>query len=81
MSKLYKIQRQDGSKALMTYDEVCAQLGYQPEAHFVEITTAGTITFTLGRPNEVLELARAVTAAGLVQAASLRQTVRREFGW
>lgn len=31
--------------------------------------------------DEVLRLARAVTAAGLVQAGNLRQTVRREFGF
>lgn len=78
--KKYKIRRQDGSKVLMTYDEVCTQLGYRPEVHFVEITTAGTIAVTLGKPHEVLGLAQAITAAGFVQAVSLRQMIRGEFG-
>lgn len=81
MPKTYKIRRQDGRKVIMTYDEVCHLLGYNPDSNFVEVTPAGTITFTLGRPDEVLRLARAVTAAGLVQAGNLRQTVRREFGF
>lgn len=80
MEKLYKIRLQDGSKAQMTYNDVCKLLGYIPEAHFVEITTAGTITFTAGKPCEVLRLAQAVTAEGLVQSGSLRRTVQSEFG-
>ena len=75
MDKLYKIRLHDGSKVQMTYNDVCKLLGYIPEIHFVEITTAGTITFTAGKPGEVLRLARAVTAAGLVQSGSLRRAV------
>ena len=81
MPKTYKIPLNDGGKALMTYDEICRLLGYTPESNFIAVTTAGTISFTVGKPHEVLGLARAVTAAGLVQAGNLRQTVRREFGF
>lgn len=77
----YKILRQDGGKAEMTYNEICRLLGYTPESNFIAVTTAGTISFTVGKPHEVLGLARAVTVAGLVQAGNLRQTVRREFGY
>lgn len=81
MEQKYKIRLNDGGKALMTYDEVCGLLGYNPDSHFVDVTTAGAISFTAGKPHEVLGLARAVTAAGLVQASRLRQTIRSEFGF
>lgn len=73
MDKLYKICLKDGNKVQMTYNDVCELLGYVPETHFIKITTAGTITFTTGKPCEVLRLARAVTEVGLVQSYSLRK--------
>ena len=81
MEQKDKIRLNDGGKVLMTYGEVCGLLGYNPDSNFVEVTTAGTITFTAGKPHEVIRLARAVTSAGLVQANRLRQTLRSEFGF
>lgn len=71
MKRVYKVRRADGSKQEMTYDEVCDKLGFISDAHFVEVTTAGTISFTLGKPHEVRALLSSVRAHGFVPAQAL----------
>ena len=46
----------DEKKVEMTYEEICHDLGFISEVHFVRITKAGTITFTLGKPSEIRSL-------------------------
>lgn len=43
----------------MSYEDVCADLGYIPETKFVKVTNRGTITFTVGKPSEIKELYKA----------------------
>lgn len=38
------------------YKQVCHDLGFIPEIHFVKITTRGTISFYCGKPQDVRAL-------------------------
>ena len=38
------------------YEDICHELGFIPDVHFVKITTRGTIDYTLGKPDEVKAL-------------------------
>jgi len=40
----------------MTYEDICHDLGIIPSIHFVEITNRGTISFTVGKPEEIRHL-------------------------
>lgn len=55
----------------MTYDEVCHDLGFIPDVHFVRVTTRGTISFTCGKPDEVRALLSAVRRQGYVAEKNL----------
>jgi hypothetical protein len=57
------------------YREICKKLGMRPEIKFVQVTKAG-ITFTSGRPEEIMALLKAVRYAHLKPAPSLLRTVR-----
>ena len=50
----------DNKLISMSYEDVCADLGYMPEAKFVKVTNRGTITFTVGRTSEIKRLYRNV---------------------
>lgn len=73
--KKYKVWRYR-HKTDMTYDEVCHELGFIPECKFVKITTAGTITFTCGTPDEVWALFRAVKRCGFTTAKGLERAIK-----
>jgi hypothetical protein len=53
-----------------SYEEICGRLGMRPDIHFVLVTPAG-ISFTSGKPDEILLLLRRVREAGLTPAPSL----------
>lgn len=59
------------------YDEVCHDLGFEPECGFVEITTRGTITFTCGHPEDIRALYAACLRRGYKPARSLIKAVAR----
>lgn len=59
------------------YDAVCHDLGFNADVHFVEITTRGTITFTVGKPNEIRALYRAVLDKGYKPARELSDTASK----
>lgn len=69
--KTYNIRLVDGTSKRMTYDEVCHKLGFIPAVHFVKITNRNTITFTLGKPYEIMCLKTACRVNGFVMAKSL----------
>lgn len=56
-----------------TYEGVCYELGFDAGVHFVKITTAGTISFACGKPQEIRVLYRAVVNAGYVPSAALKE--------
>lgn len=66
----------DGIKIEMTYEEICNDLGFCPNVHFVEITNFGTITFTVGKPNEIQALYQSVTGKGYKPAKKLTDLIR-----
>lgn len=61
----------NGNKIEMSYEEVCAELGFIASVHFVKITSAGTISYTVGKPNEISALRAAVKASGYKASKSL----------
>lgn len=48
----------DNKLISMSYEDVCADLGYIPETKFVKVTNRGTISFTAGKMLEVKALYR-----------------------
>lgn len=83
--KEYKVKRIGGYdnngnaetwRELDTYDGVCYNLGFAARVNFVKITSAGTISFTCGKPNEIKALYSAVVNNGYVPSAELRNAVR-----
>lgn len=62
----------DWHKVTMTYDELCHDLGFIPETHFVEVTKAGTIYGTFGKPEEFQALRAAAQEKGYKLRASKR---------
>ena len=71
--KIYKVRLASGERVPMAYKKVCYMLGFMPSAHFVRITTAGTISFTVGKPNEIRLLLDAVEKSVFVPASGLKK--------
>lgn len=67
----------NGEKVQSTYEAVCEDLGFIAQMHFVEVTTANTITFTMGKPDEVWALLSAVESKGYKPAKSLLRAAGR----
>ena len=65
------IKTADGATVALTYEELCKRLGYVPEVEFVELTNAGTVTFSIGKPEEIKALYAAVLRKGFMPAKSL----------
>lgn len=61
----------DGVKTSMDYEEVCKDLGFIPSVRFVRVTTRGTISWTVGKPEEIKALRYACESKGYVPAKSL----------
>lgn len=68
-----KMHMADGTIQIESYDEVCNNLGFNPDVHFVEITNRGTITFTCGKPNEIQALRNACKKCGYKASKSLME--------
>lgn len=60
-----------GEKVQKSYEDICHDLGINPDVHFVKVTNRGTITFTCGKPNEVRDLLSMCMYAGYKPAKSL----------
>lgn len=63
-----------GDAECLTYEQLCKRLGFSPEAEFVAITKAGTVTFTAGKPEEIKALHTAVLREGFKPARILVET-------
>lgn len=72
---------QNGEKKQMSYEEICKELGFIAACEFVKITNRGTITFTLGKPDEVRALYKSVLDCGFKPAASLLKTMQTHRFW
>ena len=51
-------------KVKMTYADLCHDLGFDPDVNFVDVTKAGSITWTLGKPEEIHALYQAIKDKG-----------------
>lgn len=67
----------NGEKKQMSYEEICKELGFIAACKFVKVTTRGTISFSVGKPDEIRALLNAVVKNGFKPAASLVETVER----
>lgn len=78
--KTRKIKKADGSTCEMTYNDICAELGFSASIEFVKITNAGTISFTCGKMNEVRSLLSSVISNGYIPAKRLITVSGRNDG-
>lgn len=69
-SKSYKVWF-GGKKIEMDYSEICRKLNISASEKFVKVTSAGTITWTCGRPNEITYLYHQVINHGFRPAKNL----------
>lgn len=60
---VYKVWK-NGVRTEMAYSDICHDLDFDPESGFIRVTTAGTITFTCGKPYEVNALYQVVVERG-----------------
>lgn len=58
------------------YIEVCKQLGFSPEVHFVKLNPGGSIGFTAGKPDEIRSLLAACERHGLRPSRGLRDAAK-----
>lgn len=65
----------NNEKQEMTYEEVCRDLGFTPSVNFVKVTTAGTIGFWAGKPNEIRALYKSVEEHGYMPSKALLECV------
>ena len=78
--KYYKVKKENGTKVEMDYDDVCRDLEFDPDVRFIKITTAGTISFWAGKPNEIIRLWNAVVEKGYIPSSALKYCVEHK-GW
>lgn len=64
-------------KVEKTYEEVCEDLGFIADVHFVRVTSANTIAAWAGKPDEVKALLHACEAKGYKPAQALIRAARR----
>lgn len=75
MKKLNVIQ--NGEKKQMSYEEICKELGFSAPSHFVRITNWGTISFSVGKPDEIRALCKSVEKYGFKPSVSLIKTLEK----
>lgn len=61
----------NGERIEKSYEDICNDLDISPDINFVRVTTAGTITFTCGKPSEVRYLLKMCREKGYKPAKSL----------
>lgn len=67
----------NGEKKQMSYEEICKELGFSASSSFVKITNRGTISFSVGKPDEIRALYKSVDEYGFKPSASLIKTLER----
>lgn len=68
----YKVIK-NNTRVPMTYEAICEDLGFIADVHFVKITTAGTISYTCGKPNEIAALRAACLEHGYKPSQALKK--------
>lgn len=57
------------------YAAICHELGFCPESHFVAVTTRGTISYSLGKPDEIRALYAACVRCGYRPSRGLVEVI------
>ena len=64
----------------MPYEDICHDLGFAPETHFVEVNRSGSISFSVGKPQEIRHLIRMIKEKGYRMTRDLfRMSVDRSW--
>ena len=66
----------NGEKVTKTYEEICHDLGFIPETHFVTVSTCGSIGFSAGKRDEIRQLYRAIHRKGYKPSMRIVRTIR-----
>ena len=64
----------------MSYEAICHDLKIIPEIHFVQVTNYGTISHTVGKPDEIRYLINMAEEKGYKLSKSLLKFKKR-FEW
>jgi hypothetical protein len=59
------------------YETVCGRLGFNAKVEFVKVHEDGSISFTAGKPDEILDLLAQVRRCGMRPHRQLLAAVRR----
>lgn len=59
-----------------SYPDICHELGFLAETHFVQVNSVGSIGFTCGKPSEIRALAAAVSEHGYRPSKTLKNMTR-----
>lgn len=70
----------NGKKVQMTYKDICYNLGIDPDTHFVEITTRGTISFTAGKSQEITYLYKNAIYSKFIPSKKLAYICKNMYG-
>ncbi len=70
-----KIKKQNGKSERMTYEDVCWKLGMCCGCNFVAIEKNGTISWTRGTRNELINLYNSVVRNGFCLSDKLNKAV------
>ena len=54
----------NGTKVDKTYEQVCEDLGFSASSRFIEVYSCGSIGWSLGKPQEIIALRKAVRDLG-----------------
>ena len=72
--KVYKVWK-DGERTPMKYEQVCSDLCFRSDIGFVQITSAGTITFSIGKFEEIKALYGAIINKGYKSSKSCQRAL------
>ena len=59
------------------YEDICRELGFNPNIGFVEITDDGEISFSVGKRDEIMALYSAVNRCDYKPSAGLLAAIKK----
>ena len=66
--KNVNVKKTDGTTVTMSYEDLCHDLGIIPSIKFVAVTSRQTISYTVGKPDEIGYLKSMCRKKGYVMA-------------
>ena len=66
----------NGETQQKSYEEICKDLGFIAEVNFVEVTSTGRISYTIGKPDEIKALYHSAQNAGYEPSRALIRCIK-----